>query len=236
MAASSEHRAIFEKLRQAVRDRAAATRDIGFLPEGEIHSRSQGSTPYDMARDETKYPFERIFAAAELASDLDSHSPFSQLTALLKDPDSAVRYWGALGILMRGREAVSAGAADLRAALKDKSPHVRIVAAQALAQYGPQDALSPALATLGELAAPRTNGVFVAMSTLSAIEALGPKAAPLHEMVRKLDPQGPSPDGRFNSYVPRLIGNITGEPSPAAPAGKGKARANRNKQKQSPNN
>ncbi|MBI3469341.1 MAG: sulfatase, partial [Planctomycetes bacterium] len=231
LAASPAHRAILEKLRQAQRDRAAATRDVGFLPEGEIHSRSQGSTPYDMARDESKYPFERIVAAAELASGLES-SALPQLVKLLEDGDSAVRYWAALGILMRGQDAVSASAAALRAALKDASPHVRIVAAQALAQYGSQDALSPALATLSELAPPQTNGVFVAMSALSAIEALGPKAASVREMVRKLDPQGPSPDARFNSYVPRLIANITGEPNAPAPAGKGKARGNRNKQKQ----
>lgn len=37
----------------------AAVRDVCFLPEREIHSRSTVSTPYDIARDDSKYPFEK---------------------------------------------------------------------------------------------------------------------------------------------------------------------------------
>jgi uncharacterized sulfatase len=69
------------------------------------------------------------------------------------------------------------------------------------------------------------------MSALAAIEALGEKAASLHDFVRNLNPNGPSPDARFNSYVPRLIQNIVpGESQPAAPARKAKGKAG----KQSP--
>jgi hypothetical protein len=46
------------------------------------------------------------------------------------------------------------------------------------------------------------------MPALAAIEALGEKAAPLHALVREMKPTGPSPDGRYGSYVPRLIENI----------------------------
>lgn len=46
------------------------------------------------------------------------------------------------------------------------------------------------------------------MSALAAIEALGDKAATLHDMIAAMQPNGPSPDGRYNSYVPRLIDNI----------------------------
>ncbi len=56
LADSPEHRPVLERLRQAQRDHAAAIRDICFLPEGEIHSRSAGSTPYELARDDAKYP------------------------------------------------------------------------------------------------------------------------------------------------------------------------------------
>jgi uncharacterized sulfatase len=236
LAASPAHQEILQRLRKAQRDHAAKIRDVGFLPEGEIHSRSQGTTPYDMARDGAKYPFQRIFETAELASSLESAAA-PQLVAAMSDQDSAVRYWAALGLLMRGPAGMESGKSQLQGALQDSSPHVRIVAAQALAQFGSASDLSTALATLKELAPANKNGVFVSMAALCAVQALGKKAAPLLETVRTMDPNGPSPDGRFNSYVPRLVADITrelgGEPPnpPAAKAkgkGKGKAKAKAN--------
>ena len=225
LAQSPAHRAILEKLRAAHREHLIRIRDVCFLPEGEIHSRSQGSTPYELARDETRYPLTRIVAAAELASNLEPGA-LPELKKLLADPDSAVRYWAALGFLMRGQAAVASNEDTLLTALNDVSPYVRIVAAEALGLHGRESARAPALKVLRELAPPEKNGVFVSMSALAAIEALGEKAASLHEFVRNLNPDGPSPDARFDSYVPRLIQNIAPGGSPAAaPARKAKRKA-----------
>lgn len=212
LANSPQHRATLEKLRAAVRTQAAKSRDVCFLPEGEMHARAAGSTPYDMARDEKKYPFQRIYDAADLASRLDPGA-LPQLEKLITDSDNAVRYWGALGFLMRGKDGVTRGAPALRKALTDASPHVRIVAAEALATHGVDADLAPSLAVLRELAPPDKNGVFVAMSALSAIEALGPKAESLRDFVRTLSPEGPAPHNRFDSYVPRLMANIAPPPA-----------------------
>jgi uncharacterized sulfatase len=208
LAASPKHRAILEKLRQAQRAHIDAIRDVCFLPESEMHSRATGSTPYEVARDDAKYPLARIVAAAELASNLDP-AALPELTKLLTDSDSAVRYWAVLGHLMRGQSAVAAQQDTLETALRDPSPSVRIAAAEALGMYGGDEAREAALRVLAELAPPEKSGVLVAMPALAAIEALGDKAAPLHGLVRELNPRGPSPDNRFDSYVPRLIENIT---------------------------
>lgn len=224
LADSPAHRATLEKLRAAQRAHLEAVRDVCFLPEGEMHARAQGGSPYDLARDDAKYPFRRIVAAADLASRLDAAAA-PQLRPLLADADAAVRYWGALGFLMRGAGAVQGEAALLRNALADTSPHVRIVAAQALGLHGPASDLAPALAVLGDLVRSDQHGVFVAMSALSAVEALGPKAQSLHALVGTLKTDTGSPDARFNSYVPRLIANITGvEPGAAAGKAKGKGK------------
>jgi uncharacterized sulfatase len=147
------------------------------------------------------------------------------LAAALTDSDSAVRYWAAMGYLIRGEAGVKAGGEPLRTALRDSSPYVRVVASQALAQYGSPTDLAPSLQQLGELAPPESNGVFVSMAALNAIETLGMRAAKLHDAIGNMKPQGKSPDARFDSYVPRLIANLTGAPptQPAAKAG-GKAR------------
>jgi uncharacterized sulfatase len=208
LATSPEHRAVLEKLRKAQREHLVAVRDICFLPENEMHTRSAGSTPYELARDDAKYPQARIVAAAELASSLDP-TALPELGKLLIDSDSAVRYWAVLGHLMRGPSAVSAQKDALQTALRDDSPDVRIAAAEAHGMHGRNESRTAALQVLGELAPPEKNGMLVAMPALAAIEALGEKAAPLHALVRQLNPSGPSPDDRYNSYVPRLIQNIT---------------------------
>ena len=118
LAQSPEHRLILEKLRNAQREHILKIRDVCFLPEREIHTRSEGSTPYDIARDPAKYPLERIVAAAELSSRLDP-ADVKELISLLQDRDSAVRYWGALGLLMRGPTTVLSNKSILRAALAD---------------------------------------------------------------------------------------------------------------------
>lgn len=223
LAQSPEHRSILEKLRAAQLAHIAKVRDVCFLPEREVHTRSTGSTPYEIARDEAKYPFDRIVAAADLASSLESTAT-PQLITLMSDKDSAVRFWGGLGLLMRGEDGTRQGLAALDKGLTDDSANVRIVAAQALGTHGDQAALAKALDTLGSLAAPDANGVLTSMSALAAIEALGPKAAPLHPAIAKMSPNGESPDGRFNSYVPRLIANIVPDATPAAGEPKAKAK------------
>jgi len=105
LATSPDHRATLTRFRQALRAHLAEVRDLGFLPEGEIHGRSSGSTPYDMGRDDGKYPFDRVFQTAELASGLRTDA-VPALGAALREQDSAVRYWAALGFLMRGRDVV----------------------------------------------------------------------------------------------------------------------------------
>ena len=223
LAQSPEHRQTLEKLRAAQREHLARTRDVCFLPELEIHSRAEGSTPYDISHDATKYPFDRILSAADLASGLDS-TAVPALTQLMTDADSAVRFWGTLGLVMRGQDAARQGAPALEKALSDESRAVRIAAAQSLGQHGTPAELSQALDTLGSLAAPETNGVLTSMSALAAIEALGAKAAPLHAAIGSMKPAGESPDGRYNSYVPRLIQNIVPSAKPAGGKAKGKGK------------
>ncbi|HEX4149649.1 MAG TPA: sulfatase-like hydrolase/transferase, partial [Pirellulales bacterium] len=148
LSGESQHAAVRDRLRAALRQHTARIRDVGFLPEGEIHRRSAGSTPYDMGHDPAKYPFERVFATAELASALDP-AALPALKTALGDSDSAVRYWGVLGHLMRGASAVAADHDELLRALEDSSPDVAIAAAEALGRYGSQADLQRALPQLG---------------------------------------------------------------------------------------
>jgi arylsulfatase A-like enzyme len=210
LADSPEHQEVLRRLRKAQQDLALQVRDVGFLPEGEIHARSDGSTPYAMGHDDRKYPMKKIMAAAELASSLDEDA-VPGLVEALDDRDSAVRYWAAMGILMRGADAVRATKARLVAALDDGSPYVRVIAAEALGRYGGDEEAARALRVLMELAPVDTNGVFVSMLALNALDAMDQRAAPAVDAIRRLPQKGSSAPRRMGAYVPNLIRKTTAD-------------------------
>jgi uncharacterized sulfatase len=182
---SPEHREILKRMRNAQQEHALKIRDVGFLPENEIHRRAQGSSPYEVGHDDARYPMERIFAAAELAASLEPDA-VPELKRALEDDDSAVRYWGAMGMLMRGKPAVDAARAELRTALGDEAPSVRIAAAWALGQYGNQEDLHKALPVLLSYASYEENGVYLSLMSLTAIDALDQRAASALDQLKAL--------------------------------------------------
>jgi uncharacterized sulfatase len=207
LALSFEHREIKARLRKAQQDLALRIRDVGFVPEGDRFARSQGSSPYDFGHDDSKYPFIRVFEAAELAATLEPNA-LPALQKAMSDSDSAVRYWGALGIMMRGKTCVDAAHADLRKTLKDSSPCVRLTAAQALGQFGSDADRKEILPLLVDHANWSRHDVFTALAALNSLDALGAKAAPIGAAIQSLPSKGEAPDERYSSYVPRLLEDL----------------------------
>jgi uncharacterized sulfatase len=160
-----------------------------------------------MGHDPKKYPVERILAAADVASSMRPGAT-KQLEKFMADPDSAVRYWGATGALIRGAEEVKSCHAALTRALMDESPYVRIPAAEALAKFGPEMDASAALSVLIGMADCRKTNLDVALTALNAIDALGRKAAPFKDKIAALPDSNPEIPAREN-YIPRLRDWIT---------------------------
>ncbi|MBC8357264.1 MAG: sulfatase-like hydrolase/transferase [Planctomycetes bacterium] len=204
LANSLTHQELLQRMRKAQQDLAVKTRDLGFLPEGEIHSRSEGSTPYKMSRDDTKYPLAKIMSVAEQAASLKIEA-LSDLDAAFADEDSAVRYWAAMGLLMRGETGVSVGRDLLRKSLDDESPYVRIAAAEGLGRYGNKQDIAAALPVLLDLASPTDNGIYASMSALNAIDYLDANAASIARQVAELPKQDPNANRRMKAYIPNLI-------------------------------
>jgi arylsulfatase A-like enzyme len=205
LAGSSEHQAVRKKLRAAQEALALRIRDVGFLPEGELHSRAgDRSTPYEVGQDASKYDLKRIMDVAGSAASGDP-AETGALTRDLSDSDSAVRYWAATGLLIRQAAGVKAGRSELRSALRDDSPYVRVAAAQSLAQFGNEEDGKLALPVLAELAPVDKNGVFVSMSALGAIDELDERAAPLVDQLRAMPTREPSIPNRMGAYVANLL-------------------------------
>ncbi len=203
LAASAEHQAVLERLRSALRSHLLETRDVGFLPEGEMHDRSRGDSPYDMARTPGVYPLERILEVALLASTRQADAD-GTLVKACEDADSAVRYWAVLGMLVRGRDGAAAGHGTLVSLLADPSPFVRVAAAETLARYGEAADMPLARRVLADHADASRHGVFVAIAALNSIAHLGEHAEPLLSQLRG-QPAVQGPHARYDSYVGRLL-------------------------------
>lgn len=210
LAHSAQHQPTLKRFRQALGEWQRRTRDLGFLPENQLHSRSLGMSPYEMGNDEETYPLQSIRSAAEVASSLESEVT-PQLILLLQDADEAIRYWGAMGLLMRGEPAVQSARPHLRQALRDMEPSVRIAAAEALGRYGDTEDLDLALGVLRELGPLDKNGLYVSMLALNAIDKLDDKAAPLREEMKDWPRRDSSVHGRMGNYVDRLLSHILEE-------------------------
>ncbi len=210
LAASPEHAEKLAKMRAAQEQLALKIRDAGMIAEGEMHQRSEGTTPFDMAHDDKLYPLERILKAAGNASSMKADG-IADLKAGFSDKDSAIRYWSAMGIRMRGAEGVKAAHEELVKAAKDSSTYVQVVANWALAKDGSDADRAAALPALVGLANWSQHDVFTAMSALNAIGDLGDKAKPVAEQLKTLPAKGESPDGRFSGYVARLLADLNGK-------------------------
>lgn len=204
LAASPEHQDILRRMRQVQQQHVLRIRDLGFLPEDELHSRSAGSTSYQMGHDGRRYPLERILETAQTASML-RREDVPLLRKAMRDEDSAVRYWAALGLVMRGEEAVSVGREELHKALKDRAPSVRIAAAEALGRYGSAKDLDSALPVLAELISLKKNGLFVSVQALNALGELGAKAGRVLPAIRDAGDGADAVPTRLRNYVPRLV-------------------------------
>jgi N-sulfoglucosamine sulfohydrolase len=122
-------------------------RDAAFIPEADRTTRAAGQPFYDYFRN-PELPFNEIVEAANLAS-AAKVTDLETLKGFLRHNDSAIRYWGATGLLILKEDARSV-IPELLEALNDTSPNVVTVAAEALHNFGET---SEALKALGRIIA-----------------------------------------------------------------------------------
>jgi arylsulfatase A-like enzyme len=172
LAENPKYRDVLDRMRKALDQWTMEIRDLGYLPEAEMVTRSKGKTPYEMGHNANEYNISTIRQAAHMASQQDEKN-LSVLTAYLGNEDCAVRFWGAIGCLALGRKAKTASVI-LRKCLNDSSPDVRIVAAQALCNLGESktvlDVLREALDHENE---------FVRLRAANALDYIDESARPL---------------------------------------------------------
>ena len=133
LADKPEYASRLAEMRQACLARGIAIRDAGFIPEADRNIRA-GKTPiYDYMRSEA-LPYEEIVEAAVIASSGNPEN-LDRLIELLKNDDSAIRYWAAQGLLQLGDKAASA-MPEVGVAAFDESWNVSVLCAEILYRSG----------------------------------------------------------------------------------------------------
>jgi hypothetical protein len=85
LAGSPERREVMVRMRQRLAAWVVQTRDLGFVPESDLRSRIEGTTPYDLAAVGC-VPVGRIFETADLVG---RDGVVARQTARLKDEDAS---------------------------------------------------------------------------------------------------------------------------------------------------
>ncbi|WP_233216315.1 sulfatase-like hydrolase/transferase [Blastopirellula marina] len=199
-----------EKMRFAIHQWQQEIRDIGFMPEDEIHSQRGELSPYELGHDPQKYHLERVQATAEMAAQRSPDFLPNLIDGLGAD-DITVRYWSALGILMQGEPAIGQARESLHSALGDSSKSVRCIAAEALGRYGNEEDVKLALDALGKMIDPTKNGVYVSMLALNSIDAMDERAKPLASTLKSTPDGAKQAPPRMGNYVNRLLQELSAE-------------------------
>ncbi len=133
LAKDPNYQEVLKEMRAANNDWILKIKDAGFLPEGEFEEINKTATVYDYLRS-GKINFEEIVESANVSTSGNIEN-YKLLLEYLQNDNSAIRYWGATGLLLLGDEAKYA-IPELKALLRDSSEDVVAVVSEALYNLG----------------------------------------------------------------------------------------------------
>lgn len=175
LAKESKYKDVLERMRAANKDWVTRINDTGFIPEADRVNRAGETAMYDYMRS-GNVSLQEIMDAAEIAT-LGEVSNLEKLKGYLKSDESAVRYWGASGLLILGEKA-SPAIAELKAATKDNSANVISVAAEALYNLGEKE-----IAKEGLLSVLKNPNEFARCHALNVIDCIDDSSPDIQEGV-----------------------------------------------------
>ena len=166
LASSSKHQKILEKMRNEHLRNALAIRDWGFIPEYEAWKMSDGSSGWEVGKS-GNVEWNKIIHVADLVG----RAKESEFIDNLKSKNQVIRYWSTIGLGALEKPLSEDSLFALEIALKDRSPSVRIEAANALIRNGiPEAGITVLIEELEH------ENLIVVTHAARTIELLGKKA------------------------------------------------------------
>ncbi|MDR1456151.1 MAG: sulfatase-like hydrolase/transferase [Tannerella sp.] len=200
LAGNPDYGQILDRMRNALNEKMICIRDAGFIQEGEYERINERTTMYDYLHS-PEYPIAEIVHVANAATMKDKKN-LPDLVKWLKSDNRIIRYWAATGLLILGEEAES-NVAQLTVALRDPSPDVAIVAAEALYRLGQRQRGVETLLTALE-----NPNVMVRTFALNVIDNLDEDSFRIRQAVENLGEKSKN-DKSQERYDLRMVNRLT---------------------------
>jgi N-sulfoglucosamine sulfohydrolase len=180
LADNPEFKGVVKQMKKELGKHQKKIYDAAFLPESELDKLAADNniTVFEVLRNSKLYDIERYIAIADTALQNDPEN-IDQLIAFLSDSDGAVRYWGAVGLMMLGEDAASAEL-PLIESLKDSSDNVRLMAAWALIKINKN---KQAYTTIEQML---SSNSYAMLAIVNVIDWMGADGKPLHDALGQI--------------------------------------------------
>ena len=186
---------VLTRMRQAENDWMRKIKDVGLIPESEYKKLSGGKPMYDYMRS-SECPFDELMQAADLATQ-GQKGNIVTLVQFLKNRNSAIRYWGATGLLILKKDAQPALSA-LKDAASDQSGAVATRVAETLNGLGEKELAKTIYIRI--LKGKDTYDENERNFTLNSIDAVNENSTELKEIVGQLIREQKSSDKSLENY------------------------------------
>lgn len=208
------HKQTLDSMRKELWTWMNKTRDLGSIPEAELHQRCGSRSPYDLqlesklTTDLKKDTLAALLGSYVTLENAERENIEEGIQNAFQDDDSVIRYWACTWALINKKPGLKITHDELLSSLSDESVSVRIVAAEALGRYGSESDLKLALPVLLKAADLNQSDVYTAVAALNAIDYLDEKAASIRDQIANLPEKVENMPPRTNSYAPRLLEKI----------------------------
>lgn len=198
LASDPAHAEILLSMRSALRDWQLSVFDSGLMPENDVVKRAEQNsvTIYDMVRDSKMYDLKTYMDAADKAL-LKEPGNEKLLVKFTGDKDSAVRFWGVIGLLLLekiSRKSLKA----LKAVLDDESHEVRLMACWVLIKAGEKDVGRKGILDL------LTGNSYAILTVLNLIDWMGDDISVYRSAIESLN-KLKGDEAKMRTYL--LVGN-----------------------------
>jgi len=195
------YREVLERMREAETNWMREVRDVGLIPETDYAKLAGDRALYDYMRSDD-CPFEALLEAAQLATSADNED-MEAYVRNLQNSNSAIRYWGIVGLLIH-RDDAEPYIDAIRAATDDASAAVATLATETLYRLNRKDV---ALAAYERMLKDTANFTSTDRTfLLNSVDAVNARSPRLQKMVQEMYQKNMLPEaGLSNEYDTRIF-------------------------------
>ena len=181
LASKPEFASVLKRMRKVETDWMRKVKDTGLIPESEYATFvAPNKSMYDYMRS-PECPFDELMDASGVAT-LGSKKNINTFIKNLKSRNSAIRYWGATGLLILKSDAKPA-IAELKVATNDISGTVATLASEALYKLGEKKI---AIDTYTRILSSKNGNIYDKIFALNSIDAINDSSEELKTAVQVL--------------------------------------------------